>query len=184
MLVGELAQQLAAAGARLAAAGLVRGSEGNLSARIDGGRCLVTPTGGVTGRLRGAELVEVAIAGERVPARASCEVHLHLMVYRSRAEVGAVVHAHPPQVLRLAGSGRVPDPDWLDGDERVFGRVLEVPRLEEGSRALARAAADALAATVACVLLGHGAVTVGPDVETALERMLLLERAAARAIGR
>ena len=183
MLVGELAEQLAAAGSRLAAAGLVRASEGNLSARIDARRILVTPAGGVTGRLRGADLVEVALDGAPVPARASSEVHLHLEVYRRRPDVGAVVHAHPPRVLRLARAGRLPEPRHLGTDERLFGQVLEVAHFEEGSRALAVAAAGALADSVACVLRDHGAVTVGASVDQALRRMLVLERAAARAGG-
>lgn len=183
MLAGELTTQLAAAGARLAAAGLVRASEGNLSARIDGRRCLVTPTGGVTGRLGGADMVEVALDGSAAAARATSEVHLHIAIYSRRPDVGAVVHAHPPRVLALARLGRVPDPKRLDNDERVFGRVLAVPHHEEGSRGLARAAAEALAGSVACVLLEHGAVTVGGDVDQALRRMLALESAACRDRG-
>lgn len=183
MLRGDLVQQLAAAGARLAAAGLLRGTEGNLSARLDGARCLVSPTGSVTGALRGAELVEVVIDGAGVSPRASSEVHLHLEIYRRRPDVSAVVHAHPPRVLQLARDGRVPDLGALDDDERPFSAVCLVPYLDEGSRALARAAGDALADASACVLRDHGAVAVGPDVETALRRMLALERAAARSAG-
>ncbi len=63
MLAGDLHTQLVAAGARLAAAGLVRAREGNISARLTRSTCLVTPTGSITGRMRGAELVEVAIEG-------------------------------------------------------------------------------------------------------------------------
>ena len=44
MIWGESRDQLVAVGERLAAANLVRHSEGNLSLRIDASRCLVTPT--------------------------------------------------------------------------------------------------------------------------------------------
>jgi L-fuculose-phosphate aldolase len=183
MLGGDLHTQLAAAGARLAAAGLVCHSEGNLSVRIEGRRCLVTPTGGITGRLTGADMVEVPVDPGRVPPRASSEVRLHLEIYRSRPDVGAVVHAHPPQVLRLARDGRLPDPRFLDADQQLFGRVVGVPYFEEGSTALAKSAAAALEDASACVLSDHGAVTVGGTIEIALRRMLYLERAAARTGG-
>jgi L-fuculose-phosphate aldolase len=183
MLAGDLHTQLTAAGARLAAAGLVRGSEGNLSVRIEGGRCLVTPTGGVTGRLTGADMVEVTLDGTGVPQRASSEVRLHLEVYRRRPDVGAIVHAHPPRVLRLARDGRLPDPRLLGPGHQVFGRVVEVPYYEEGSTILAKTAAAALVDVSACVLLDHGAVTIGGTVESALRRMLNLERAAVRTSG-
>jgi L-fuculose-phosphate aldolase len=183
MLAGDFHTQLAAAGARLAAAGLVRGSEGNLSVRIDGRCCLVTPTGGITGRLTGADMVEVPLDRPKVPQRASSEVRLHLEVYRRRPDAGAVVHAHPPWVLRLARDGRLPDPRFLDPEQRLFGRVVEVPYFEEGSTVLAKTAAAALEDASACVLSDHGAVTVGATVESALRRMLYLERAAARTGG-
>jgi L-fuculose-phosphate aldolase len=184
MLIGDLHTQLVAAGARLSAAGLVRASEGNVSARIDGRRCLVTPTGGVTGRLNGADMVEVPLDGGKVPPRASSEIRLHIEIYRGRPDVEAIVHAHPPRVLLLSREGRLPDPGFLDGEEAWFGRVVDVPYFEEGSTALARTAAAALLEATACVLSDHGAVTVGATVENALRRMLFLERAAVRTNGR
>ena len=180
MLGGELHTQLVAAGARLAAAGLVHSSEGNLSARLDGRTCLVTPTGSVTGRMHGAELVKVTIDGRQLSPRATSEVHMHLEIYRRRPEVAAIVHAHPPLVIRMAAEGRLPDPEALDGDEVVFGTVRGAPHFEEGSLALAKAVAEALADNAACVLLDHGAVAVGSSIEVALRRMLNMERAAAR----
>ncbi len=180
MLAGDLHTQLVAAGARLAAAGLVRASEGNVSARLSPSTCLVTPTGSITGRMTGAELLEVAIDGRNLSPRATSEVQLHLEVYRRRPDVAAIVHAHPPRVLHLAAAGRLPDNSFLDEDEIVFGGVLAAPYFSEGTRALAVAGADALADSTACVLLDHGAVSVGNTLEVALARMLNLERAAAR----
>lgn len=182
MLVGELRQQLAAAGARLAAAGLVRESEGNLSARVDWRSCLVTATGAELGRLRFSGLIEVPLDAREIPAGATSELALHLGLLQSRGDVAAVVHAHPPTVLRLAAEGKLPDRRTLDEDEQLFGRVVEVPYLQEGSVALAQAAVTALTEASSCVLLDHGAVTVGVTVEEALRRMLSLERAAARTL--
>jgi L-fuculose-phosphate aldolase len=183
MLAGDLHTQLVAAGARLAAAGLVRASEGNLSARTGGRHCLVTPTGGVTGRLRGADLVEVPIDRGEVSRRASSEVRMHIEIYRRRPDVEAIVHAHPPWVLRLAREGKLPDPTFFEEDGCWLGVVVDVPHFEEGSAALATSAAAALESSSACVLLDHGAVTVGATIGDALRRMLALERAAARSAG-
>lgn len=180
MMVGELRAQIAAAGVRLASVGLVRGSEGNLSARIDRERCLVTPTGSVTGRLGAGELLVMRIDGKDTPERATSEAELHLELYRRRAEVMAIAHAHPPMVLRLAAGGRLPDCHILDEEERVFGKVVEVEHFGEGSSELAYAVAAALTDATACVLRDHGAVTVGADIDQALKRMLFLERAAVR----
>jgi L-fuculose-phosphate aldolase len=180
MMVGELRAQIVAAGVRLASVGLVRGSEGNLSARIDRESCLVTPTGSVTGRLGAGELLVTRVDGKGAPERATSEAELHLELYRRRAEVMAIVHAHPPMVLRMAAGGRLPDCHALDERERVFGEVVDVERFDEGSSELANAVAAALTNATACVLRDHGAVTVGADVDQALRRMLFLERAAVR----
>lgn len=183
MLGGELHTQLVAAGARLANAGLVRASEGNLSVRLSGRRCLVTPSGSVTGRMSGADLVEVAIDGGQISPRATSEVQMHLEIYRRRPDVAAIIHGHPPQLLRLADAGRLPESRILVDDEVIFGTVRGAPYFEEGSLALANAAADALADNSACVLLNHGAVAVGSSIEVALRRMLNMERAAARMVA-
>ena len=182
MMVGELRAQLAAAGARLAAAGLVRDSEGNLSGRIDPRSCVVTATGAVLGQLRFSELVVLRLDSRGISDRATSEAGLHLDLYRRKAEGMAVVHAHPPAVLRLAKEGRLPDRRKLEEGEQLFGRVVEVSHFKEGSSALADAVVAALEEASACVLLGHGAVTVGASVEQALRRMLYLERAAARTL--
>ena len=184
MMLGELRTQLAAAGARLAGAGLIRESEGNLSARIDAKSCVVTSTGSSTGGLDFRELVVVRLDGGEIPARATSEARLHLDLYRRRPEVMAIVHAHPPAVLRLAEKGWLPDALKLEDDEQLFGHPVEVAYFPEGSSALAEAVAAALADACACVLLDHGAVTVGATVEQALRRMLSLERAAIRSAGR
>ena len=129
-------------------------------------------------------MVEVSLDRGKIPRRASSEVKMHIEIYRRRPEVEAIVHAHPPSVLRLAREGRLPDAAFLDDGGTGFGSVFEVPYFEEGSSALATTAAAALENASACVLLNHGAVTVGATVGEALRRMLQLERAASRSGGR
>ena len=74
----EAAGQLIEVGRRLAEAGLVRESEGNLSIRLDDSRCLVTATGSELGSLTPSELVEVEIGCTSIPQRATSEAKLHL----------------------------------------------------------------------------------------------------------
>jgi len=178
MIWGESRDQLVAVGERLAAANLVRHSEGNLSLRIDASRCLVTPTESNLGRLDPMELVEVNLEASAIPARATSEVHLHLEIYRRRTDVLAIVHAHPPLLLRLDASGGLPRSRIVEDRGRMLGRVVSAAHLKEGSLALAEAAADALARANACLLCGHGAVTLGSSLMRAFVRMLDLERAA------
>lgn len=168
---------LVAAGARLSGAGLIRAGEGNLSARLDADRCMVTPSGCDKGRLRALDLLIQPLAGDPV-AGASMETRLHLAVYRARPEVGAIVHAHPSAVLALAARGGEPDVGLLLESERLLGPVGRVEPSAPGSQDLARRVADALADRDACVLVRHGVVAVAADLELALLRVELLEQLA------
>lgn len=174
----SLALELVAAGARLAEAGLILPREGNLSARLDAGAYLLTPTGADKGRLRAVDLVEVRLDDARLPPAASSDAATHRSLYRERPDVRAVVHAHPPWVLALSRRGEGPDTSLLDEGVAYLGEVSLVgstggPAVPSGDGVVA-----AMAGTTAAVLHRHGAITVAGTVEEALFRMLLLERLA------
>src|SRR5437764_15283516 len=85
-------ERVATAGHRLAAAGLVLGSAGNISER-DGELVAITPTGGVLEQLQADDVTVVDLDGNHVDGRfaPTSELGLHLGVYR-RYDAGAVVH--------------------------------------------------------------------------------------------
>ena len=169
--------QLVAVGERLAAAGLVRESEGNLSIRIDGSSCLMTSTGSNLGCLGPSEIVDVLLEATDIPPGATSEAQLHLELYRCRPDIGAVVHAHPPRLLRLDAEDKLPVWRRLEDRGKMLGAVVAVRYHAEGTKALASATAGALRSAKACVLREHGAVTVGPTLMAAFVRMLDIERA-------
>ena len=169
----QRALELVAAGDRLSRDRLVLPGEGNLSFRSAADRVVVTPSGCDKGRLRVCDLVEVPLEGP-VPARASIETVLHTAIYRACPEVMAVVHAHPPVVLRLDAAGHVPDIGLLGEAELVLGLIGTVAYAPPGSAELADGVARVARRAPVCVLQRHGAVTVGQDMATALRRMLVL----------
>lgn len=169
---------IVAGGHELTAAKIITPGEGNLSARIDADRFIVTPTGRDKGRLEVTDLVEVEVNGHRVPERASTEVGIHRAIYAGFRTVYAVVHAHPAKVLALAAEGAAPNPALLPNGGGILDRVSWIDDFPPGSRSLAREVAKGIAQAPALVLAGHGAVTVGATVEQAVLRMIRLERLA------
>lgn len=165
---------LVAAGTRLTRDRLLLPGEGNMSARWGHGRVLVTPAGVDKGRLRACDLVELELDREP-PSAASSESLLHLAIYRSCPQVHAVVHAHPPAVLRLSSQGQLPDVQLLAEAELLLGGVSAVEFFAPGSSELAAAVTEAVKAHCVCVLHRHGAVAVAENVALALRRMLVLE---------
>ena len=169
-----LREQVAAASRELAAAGLVRATNGNVSAR-DGDRIAITPTGGVLGRLRAGDIALIDADGELLEdgPRPTSELALHLGVME-RLGAGAVVHTHPPIGTAL---GLVIDELPCVHYEMVVlgGAVRVAPYRTFGSQELADAVIEALEGRSAALMANHGAITFGEDLAQALERAHLLE---------
>jgi len=169
-----LREQVAAASRELAAAGLVRATNGNVSAR-DGDRIAITPTGGVLGRLRAEDIAIIDADGDPLEdgPRPTSELALHLGVLE-RLGAGAVVHTHPPVGTAL---GLVIDELPCVHYEMVAlgGAVRVAPYRTFGSQELADAVIEALEDRSAALMANHGAITFGEDLAQALERAHLLE---------
>jgi L-fuculose-phosphate aldolase len=174
MRLGELRAQVAAVCGQLAAAGLVVGTAGNVSARA-GDLIAVTPSGLDYAELS-AELVGVhRLDGEPVeaPLRPSSELPLHLAVYAATG-AGAIVHTHSPAAT--ATSALVDEVPAIHYQVAAFGGPVAVaPYATYGTGQLAGNVVAALAGRSACLMANHGAVTTGPDLRTALTRARALE---------
>ena len=185
----ELRAAIVEAGRRLYAKGLVAGNEGNISVR-HGARLLVTPGGACKGFLRPEDVVETDLEGRALgSARATSEILMHAAVYRARADVHAVVHAHPPVATGFAVAGVALDRPVLAEPVVTLGPVPVVPFGTPSTSELARHVEQAIAGSHALLLANHGALAVGETLWRAWERMETLEQyariaLAARLIGR
>ena len=76
--------------------GYVAATDGNLSARLDDERILITPTCMSKGMLRMSDMVVVDLDGHRLTGtrNVSSELAMHLLIYKLRPEVKGIVHAH------------------------------------------------------------------------------------------
>ena len=114
-------------------------------------------------------------------------------MYRTRPQVGAVIHTHSPNLLAFAFRAR-PLPARYEPLVRL-GQAEEVPVVPglAGDPARLAGAVAALIAerpgTQAVLLAGHGVLAFGPDTEAAVSLLVTLEEAAeaelrAAALGR
>jgi L-fuculose-phosphate aldolase len=165
---------------RLHARGWVANHDGNVSVRDGNGRYLTTPTATSKAAVRADGLVIVDDAGRAVGGRGKPfgELGLHLAVYQSRADVNAVIHAHPPTATGFAVAG-VPLAEAFIA-EAVVSLGVGVPTVP-----FAAPGADAARALLgftrdhdAVLLGGHGVLAWGPDLETAFLRLELVEHLA------
>jgi len=113
-----------------------------------------------------------------ITARPSSELGMHLLCYRERPDVCAVVHAHPPAATGFAAAG-VPLPaDVLPELPVVVGAVALVPYGRPGTDALPAAMRPFLAGHEVFMLANHGVTCVGGSLEVALLVMETVEQAA------
>jgi L-fuculose-phosphate aldolase len=175
-----------AAGRRLGARGLISAGEGNLSIRLDDDRLLITPSGRRKDELEAVDLVVVPLGGPGPEARSpsgrgpSSDLAVHLAVLAARPEIDAVAHAHLPASMGLTLAGEIPDPSALPETALLLPRLPFVPFGEMGSTDLAERIATAFTNEpepfpAAVLLERHGAVAVGPDLVTAVDRLELIE---------
>jgi L-fuculose-phosphate aldolase len=193
--IGELAEALATACRRLHARGLLAGAEGNLSVRLADGSVLVTASGIDKALATAAQVVRLhadgtphhtpvthgthpAVIGRDGGLRASSEVGMHLACYAARADVQAIVHAHPPVATGFATAGQGLPADVLPELPVVVGPVALVPYGRPGTPALAAAMQPYLAGHEVFLLANHGVTTVGRSLTDALLRMESVEQAA------
>jgi L-fuculose-phosphate aldolase len=157
--------------------GYVAANDGNVSVRQDENRVIMTPTGMSKGFLKVDQLVTVDMDGRQIAGtcKPSSEAVLHLDIYKSRADVNAVVHAHPPTATGFAVAG-IPLTKCVLPE--VIISVGSVPIAEyatPGSAELPMVMRDYLKDHDAVLLANHGALTVGKTLIQAHYRMETIE---------
>lgn len=160
--------------------GLNSGTSGNISLRCDDGTVgdfLISPTGIRPVLLMPDQIVRMDSQGRWQGRWApSSEWEIHLRILATRADVGAVVHAHPDHAVALSCLRR-PVPAFHYMVAGFGGDQIPCARYEcFGSPALADTVIEALGDRYhGCLMANHGIIACGPDLETALARAERLE---------
>jgi L-fuculose-phosphate aldolase len=159
--------------------GLVVGSAGNVSRRVDDTRIAITPSAIFYEAMTDEQIVIVDVAsGEAVEGIPSYELPMHLAVYRSRPEVGAIVHTHAPFVTTLSVLRR-PLPPVIDEMVLYLGGTIEVTDYAfTGTDAVGTNVVRTLGDRNAVLLANHGNVCVGRDPAQAMHVALVMESCA------
>ena len=160
--------------------GYVVSNDGNVSARVEEDRVLITPSGVGKGRVTPDMLVLCDLEGQILEGdrHPSSESGMHLLVYRERPDVRAVVHAHPPFSTARAICRRPLTERYLA--EMILG-LGEVPVTEFAMPSTAEVP-DSVRPFVrthsAVLLANHGSLAWGPDLLSAFDRLEVVEQTA------
>jgi len=159
--------------------GWVANHDGNVTARVAPGRIVATPTG-LSKRVIDREMLLVVDERGRVVRgrlKPFSELGMHLLVYRARPDVGAVVHAHPPHAT-ARGLWCAALPSFLPEAVVSIGAEVPVVPLQMPGRASEDALEPFVREHDAVMIEGNGVFAWGDDCEQAYLRMELVEHLA------
>jgi L-fuculose-phosphate aldolase len=155
----------------------VAAMDGNLSVRLKGGRILVTPTCVSKGAMKPADMVIVDLHGKQVSGHRSVtsEIGMHLLVYRLRPDVEAIVHAHPPTATGFAAAG-IPLTEPLVCEVVMGLGCIPLARYgTPGTSELAQTLEPFVPNYDAILMSNHGVVSYGDTLEHAYMKMETVE---------
>ena len=158
-------------------------SDGNISALLDDGRVVATPTMTCKGRMTEEALAITDISGKRLSdQKPSSELAMHLLIYRERPDVKAVCHAHPPHGTAFAVAGLAIDQPILSEVILTLGCVPLASYGTPSTEELTEAMRPLVKHHNALLMANHGAVAYGADLWQAWDRLETLEHTAKIAI--
>lgn len=151
--------------------GLVKGSGGNLSIRLEDGTVLMTPTGWFLGHMTEECISRIDMEGTLLDGEPPTkEVPLHLAVYQERPNVRAVCHTHSLYATAYASSvedGTVM-PVFVPSLAAKVGPVRVTAFALPGSEKLGENVREGIRGSNGTLLSNHGVVAVGKDMAAAV----------------
>lgn len=176
----ELRREMVRYGRWLYRLGYMPATAGNLSARLDAERILVTPTGVSKYQMRRSDLTIVDIEGRQLHGsrKPTSELGMHLEIYRQRSDVQAVIHSHPPVATAFACAGRALEEMLCQEAAMILGPVPLARYATTGTEEVAESLRPLIPKHDAVLLANHGAVTCGANLFDTFCKMETLEHVA------
>lgn len=174
----KLRSALVLYGVKLVEEGLVQGTWGNLSARLDDTHMLVTPSGLDYTRLNPDDMVKVnyyTLEWEGI-YKPTSEKGLHAVIYRNRKDVMAIIHTHS-KYCSIFASARKDMPISLTEAQAVFGNIVACSKYGlPGTDKLTENTVKGLSLNMGTIMANHGMVACGKDISEAFKNCGLLEK--------
>jgi L-fuculose-phosphate aldolase len=168
-------------GLKMAEAGLVVAKEGNVSARIPGEEKIAITPSQIPYDLMKVDDILIVGFDEKIllgKTKPSSETKMHIAVYKTRSDVGGVIHTHSPFASALSCvRGKIPP---LLDEQTVFlgGDIGTAPYASAGTAEIGANAAQALSERDGTMLSNHGTICCGKNLDEALRNSILVEKLA------
>jgi L-fuculose-phosphate aldolase len=153
---------------------------GNLSMLLPDGNMIITPSASDKGEMQGSEIGMMDLEGNIIgkPFTPSIETKMHILLYKTRPDIKAIVHAHPVTTCAFAATSTGIKYKLIVEAYVVLGKISYAKYCPMGTDELAEEVADAAKSANCVVMKNHGALTVGESLLQAFDRIEVLENAA------
>src|SRR6202522_4534877 len=157
--------------------GFVAAMDGNLSVRLKGDRILVTPTCVSKGAMRASDMVIVDRDGTRIAGRrnVTSEIGMHVLIYRMRPDIQAIVHPAPPTATGFAAAGMALTEPLVCEVVMGLGCIPLAGYGTPGTSELAQTLIPYVPQYDAILMSNHGVVAYGDTLERAYMKMETVE---------
>lgn len=158
---------------------LISGTWGNVSAKLENGNILITPSGIPYDKIKEEDLVLCdktggVIEGKLLP---SSELKMHVELYKNRKDIKAIVHTHS-LYASISSSIFSEIPILSEDVAMVIGGKIKVTQYKlPGTQELAVEVSSKMGDVNAVVIANHGQAAVGPTMEDALLSAQMCEKA-------
>jgi len=156
------------------------GADGNISARMSDGTILITPAGAMKGFLEPHHIAHIDMQGNVVDGgpSASTERGIHITCYEERAEMKAVVHAHPPHAVAMTIAGIDLQAPFIPEIIVTIGGIPTANFGTPGTPELAASIRPIVKCSDTLVMTHHGSVTMGTNLLDAYKKLDMVEHTA------
>ncbi len=156
------------------------GADGNISARMADGTILITPAGAMKGFLEPQHVAHIDMRGAVVDGGpgASTERGIHIACYEERAEMRAVVHAHPPHAVAMTIAGIDMQAPFIPEIVVTIGGIPTANFGTPGTPELAASIRNIVKCSDTLVMTHHGSVTLGTNLLDAYKKLDMVEHTA------
>jgi len=177
MILEKEREQVIEYSLKLLSEGLTNGTAGNVSIfNREEGLVAISPTGVNYSELTPEMISIVDLEGKLIEGlKPSSELEMHMILYRNRENVNAVIHTHPVYTTVLACLRQ--DLPAIDYMIAVTGatKVRCAEYASYGTKELAENAYKAMGSSLAVILANHGLTTAGKDIANAFNITVQVE---------
>ncbi len=171
--ISVLRQRMSDMGRRMWEREYTDGNGGNLTIRVGDNLVLCTPTLICKGYMKAEDMCLVDLDGNQLAGKRkrTSEVMTHIAVMKANPAAKSCCHAHPVHATAFAVSGLQPPTCMIPEAEVFLGQIGLAEYQTPGSPENARVVGDAAKEHNSILMLNHGVICWGSDIEDAYWKM-------------